>query len=611
MTDYNQKNRLFKSLMSLLSLMSLAVLLSPNPATADDAPFLYGIHWYGDTGSIQIGQKTDVETMSGDRGIWDLEITHVDASRAPFGDRPEGQIGHARKVITGKGHSLIYRVQPYWGRNVPHPDDPYTVAQYATDCGKAANTMRDVCHIWQIGNEVNLKLENNRWSGSDYNVEWEPSPAQYAATYLACRDAIHQIRPTTTPSRQIVLMQPNSPGNADSSVGRFYDGNEYLWRQIEAVGDKSKIDGFGIHSYARPGQPDFGLTGFWEAVREQLMIIDEWGLGDRPVYLTEWNKHMPNATEAAVGARFLHRAFTQLDAWNRGSCGTWPGQPNHNIVGAMWFVYPGGAWQDYSLQHWKTAMASTDHEQNPWYAFQYASSFDYAKGAEGGGPAFPPADLRWVDDFNGPSGSQPDNGPPLPAWAPFGGGANEAILSGNGALRLLGRSVNPRGSGIRTSGYVFGNFELDAEITFNNGARWNSSIAESTFDLTFREGSKGYSLTFNTAGAALNANRIVLRRTNDWTLIGNNNVLVPGGIQNGDSFQVHVEANGPEIALRVLKNNNTASPVADWRVRDEGQRVGWVSLSSYNAQEIRVNRIELAAKEAGTVMKDEPMWLLW
>ncbi len=580
-------------------------------AEAADAPYLYGIHWYGNTDSISVGQKTDVEAMSGDRGIWDLEITHVDASQASGSDLPSGYVSHARKVITGKGHSIIFRVQPYWGRNVPHPSDPYTLSQYAADCLKMATTLRDYCHIWQIGNEVNLRLENNRWSGSSYNVEWEPSPAEYAQTWLACRDAIHEITPNTSPSRQIVLMQPVSPGNGDTSVGRFMDGNEYLWRQIEAIGDKSKIDGFGIHSYARPGTPETGLEGFWEAIREQLMIIDEWGLGDRPVYMTEWNKHMPNAAEAAIAAKFLHRAYAQMDGWNKGTGGTWPGQPNHNIVGAMWFVYPRGSWDDYSLQHWKTQIVSTDPEQNPWYAFQYASSFDYVRGAEGGGPAFPPVSLQWADDFNGPAGAAPDSSAPLPVWKPFGGGTNDAVLSGDGALRLVGRATNARGSGVKTAGHVFGNFVLNAEVVITNGSRWNLSIPESLFNLNFREGSKGYSLTINTGGGVLNDNRIVLRRTNDWTVIGNYNAVVPGGVRNGDSFQIHVDANGPNLAIRVTKNNNTGAPVVDWKLNDEGQRVGWISLSSYNVQEVRVNRIDLTAQLGASVQSREPMWLLW
>src|SRR5690606_21531061 len=122
-------------------------------------------------------------------------------------------------------------------------------------------------------------------------------------TYVAVRDKIHENASLVAPESQIVLMQAVSPGPADGA--RYMDGNEFLFRMIDAVPDKSKIDGFGLHAYAEPGGANFGEVGFLDALREQIMIIDSFGLGDRPLYITEFNKHMPNATEANIGARFV------------------------------------------------------------------------------------------------------------------------------------------------------------------------------------------------------------------------------------------------------------------------------------------------------------------
>ncbi len=559
-------------------------------AQTTDSPYLYGIHWYGNTDSISPGDMTDVEDMTGSKGVWDLEITHVDSNVAPAWDQPSYYANHCLKVTQGKGHSLIFRVQPYWGRNVPHPSDPYSVSDYANDCKAAAQTLKDYVHIWQIGNEVNLREENHRWDGSDYTILWEPTPAQYAATYIACRDKIHEVTPNTSPAEQIVLMQPAGPGNIDT--WRYMSGVEFLWRQIAAVPDKSKIDGFALHGYAEPGGAEYGLDGFWDSIREQLMIIDAWGLGDRPVFITEFNKHMPNTANAYIAAKFLHRAYTYMNEWNNSSGGEWLGLPNHNIVAATWFVYPDDyGWNDYSLEYWKSQIADTSYELNPWYSFQYACSQDYAKGAFGGGASsIPHTEPWWEDDLDG---NTLDTDSPLPDWRAETTGGGSVVMSGNGSVRFLGNGTNNGGGGIRTAGYVYDNFYLDADFTITDASRSSTSGTEANMDIRFRESSKGYSVTFYTTDSPTNTNRVVLRRVNDWTQIGNFSTLAPGGITSGDSFNLQVRADGASIDVTVYKNSQP-SPVVEWNINDDGQHVGWIRLLSWNLTEARVNRVTVA-----------------
>ncbi|MDI6784442.1 MAG: hypothetical protein QME64_10160 [bacterium] len=558
-------------------------------AGATDSPWLYGIHWYGNTGA------SDVESMSGGKGIWDLEITHLDVSQAPWWDHATSYVGHCQQV-TSKGHSVVFRVQPYWSRNVPYSSDPYTLGNYARDCKSMADTLKDYCHIWQIGNEVNLDGENNRWNSttSTYSITWQPSPAEYATTYLYCRDSIHLVTPTTIPANQIVLMQPVSPGNVIGGV-RFMDGNEFLWRMIDAIPDKNKIDGFALHSYAEPGAADYGVSGFWDSIQEQLMIIDQFGLKDRPIYITEWNKHMPNATEANIGAIFLHRAETLMYAWNTGRDGEWLGQPNHNIIAATWFVYPSGyGWDEYSLQYWKTGIGSTDKELNPWYSFLYAcTTFNYGKGSSGGGPTVSQNSVWWYDDFNG---SSLDTASPLPDWKAEVTGSGSVAMSGTGSVRLLGSNSVNGGGGILTSGYVYGNFWLETNITITNAARAETSGNEANFDLRLREGSKGYSITFYTSGSLISTNRIILRRTNEWVPIPGYNRLVSGGINSGDNFRINVVAKDTTIKIKIYKNSGS-TPEVDWTVNDSGQKVGWIRLMTWNLNEARINDFKLAGPD--------------
>lgn len=558
-------------------------------SAATDSPWLYGIHWYQNTDSISIGETTDVEDMTGSKGVWITEITLIDSSEAAVWDQPAYEASHAQKAAQGKGHSFIYRIQPNWGRNVPHSSDPYTLTDYANDAKSAAETLKDWCHIYQVGNEVNLTGENLYWDGSDYTIQWEPTPAQYADTYIALRDKIREVTPNTTPAEQIVLMQPVSPGNRDTGVGRFVDGNEFLWRQIDAVSDKSKIDGFAIHGYAEPGGPDYGLDGFWDSIREQLMIIDSFGLSDRPVYITEWNKHMPDMANAEIGAKFLHRAFTKMNDWNNGTGGEWSGQPNHNVVTATWFVYPGGGWDDYSLEHWKNGTSSFDEEHDPWKSFQYACGLDYAKGSSGGGATVPLDQMWWEDDFNG---SSLDQSEPAPDWRAEPTASGSVQLSGSGSVRLLGNSSLNGGGSIRTAGYVYDDFRFETNFTFTDASRASASGNEANADIRFREGAFGYSLTFFPSTSLVNPGRIILRRTNEWVQIGSYNALVSGGINSGDSFRVVAILQGSDIQIEVYKNGG-ATPVVDWSITDSEQVAGWIRLMTWNMQELQVNNVKL------------------
>ncbi|HNM47074.1 MAG TPA: hypothetical protein PKH51_08655, partial [Candidatus Sumerlaeota bacterium] len=145
------KRRFPAALFSLLSTTALGQLT--------DANSLYGVHWYGTTDHNQIGSvqpaMTDAEAMAPGRELWVVEINHLDdnspAGQSDVWNRPDyynwydptnGNDGYSRAVTvgpnattvgSGKNHSLVYRLQPNWGRNVPHSSDPYTIADFATD----------------------------------------------------------------------------------------------------------------------------------------------------------------------------------------------------------------------------------------------------------------------------------------------------------------------------------------------------------------------------------------------------------------------------------------------------------------------------------------------
>lgn len=579
----------FQTTMQLLIVSMVAVAPAVNP----DADSLIGIHWYPNTESITVGEETDVEEMSDGRAVWVTEITHVDSDAAPPWDLPSYFVPHCQKLMTGKGHSVIFRIQPYWDRHVPHPEDPYTLADFSRDARGAAETLREYCHIWQVGNEVNLRQENRRWNPaeSSYSTLWEPTPAEYAETYIAIRDAIHEVESPLGP--QEVLMQPVSPGNVDPTY-RYMDGNEFLYRMIDAVVDKSMIDGFAIHAYAEPGGSNHGVDGFMESVVEQLMIIDSFGLGDRPVYITEFNKHMPNETEARIGARFLVEAYEALHDWNNGVGGQIPGQPNHNIRSATWFVYPnGGIWQDYSLWRWKSDIPSTDYTENPWHAFREAARRDFPAGIHGGGPNFPTDGVWWEDDF---SGLNTTTGSPHWRVDPVAGGS--AASTSDGVL-LAGNNSPAGGASLRSAGYVYSDFQGVVDFTIVDGRQTTPSPGEANFDLRIREGSHGYSLTIYTSESETRSGQIWLRRTNNWgENIGDLNATIPGGVNSGDSFRIHWAANGSTLSWALYRNGDApATPLVEWEIEDEGQAVGYIRLGTFNLREARLDHFVIGGTD--------------
>lgn len=571
---------------NLLILFALLTVLGYGGAT--DSPWLYGIHWYGDTGA------SDVESMSGGKNIWVLETTFTN----PVSGNPweaSNQKYWLIKPITDKGHSLIIRIHPDWGRNVPHSSDPFTLTDHANGCKTIANDYKDIAHVFIIGNEVNITEENKRYNTSTlkYDIIWQPTPEQYADVYVQCRDKIHEVTPTTNPASQLVLMQPVSPGSAEGI--RYMDGNEFLWRQIAAVSDKSKIDGFAIHGYAGFDTSDYGVGEYMDTLREQLMIIDSFGLGDRPIFVTEWAKGMGDANAARIGAKFIYNALSQMNAWNSGIGGELPGRANHVITATTWFVYPTDAtWNSYSLLYWKSNVTPLDKDNNPWYAYQYACGLNYAKGNNTYIPPIPQNTIWWQENFDGAS---LDTSSPLPDWkAVTGAGGTVAVQ--NGYLRLIGYNQVNNTAGIRSTGYVFGDFSLNMEVLFANPNRANTTVGEANFDLRFREGSKGYSITFFTKYSPANTNKIILRRTNDWTTIGSFESAVT--IDTNDKFNIDINANGSSIKIKIFKNDGT-SPVVDWNVSDTGQNVGWIMPMIWNLGEAKINYIRMGGIGWSTV----------
>ncbi|GMU24656.1 MAG: hypothetical protein AMXMBFR13_47300 [Phycisphaerae bacterium] len=226
------------------------------------------------------------------------------------------------------------------------------------------NTLRNQCHLWILGNELNLIGEGNNWP--DNHV----TPAGYATIYRNVRNAIRNSAGSSPAGPHRLLIAPVSPGGIISGV-RWMAGTDWLGQVIDQI-PAAEIDGFAIHSYGG------SVADFRNGYSQQLAVIDAKGLQSKPVYMTEWNRYSApgNAAQEAAAAQFCRDAFADVHAWN-----TTPGK--HNIVCMAWFVYASNGWDGYSIQYWRNQGNPAGHPGDLYTAFQETVDLRYPAGAIG------------------------------------------------------------------------------------------------------------------------------------------------------------------------------------------------------------------------------------
>jgi hypothetical protein len=176
---------------------------------------------------------------------------------------------------------------------------------------------------------------------------------------------------------------------------RWMGGAEWLERALHSI-PANELDGIALHTYG-PTVRDFRA-----ALLEQIRVIDSFGLQDKPLYITEWNRYVdPNnanaAQEEANSAQFVRDAYKFLNDWNKVA-------GNHNVVSASWFVYdndPG--WRGYSLEYWKNAGNPYGSNGDLYTAFEQTVDKRYAAGAVGTRRI--PSSVRVFDNFETGNGN--------------------------------------------------------------------------------------------------------------------------------------------------------------------------------------------------------------
>ncbi len=351
-------------------LAALAVVAAP---VNGDSPWLYGIHWWGYSG----GGVDDVPAALLDcptYGGWDTEtvMTHSDWWWGAGYFAPLYQ-----NLYTARNVSMITRIDYQWGQTVPSPTTMSAANWASAVVSGTVNTLAPYCHIWQIGNEPNLYLEGNGWTGNQIQ------PAQYATIYRAVRSAIHSTANGSPAGQHIVLIAPVSPGGIIPDV-RWMDGAQWMGQVLDNI-PANEIDGVAIHSYGG------SVADFHNSYVQLLGELSSRGLDDVPVYMTEWARAGTpgNPTSEAEAANFCRQAFADVNTWN-----STPG--NHNIVCMTWFVYDaneqsGGNWNGTSIEYWRNDGYPVGDYYDLYTAFAQTVDLRYPAGAAGN-PDPPPDD---------------------------------------------------------------------------------------------------------------------------------------------------------------------------------------------------------------------------
>lgn len=378
----------------LVLIISL-LLLSTTPTRAD-APDLYGIHYWGYSGSLPAdpspAQLLDVSHQGG----WDVEVANTtpntDIWWQPAWFKPFYQQLYNQNV------SIITRLNYNWGETLPRPtlangspNPDYT--NFASSFVSSVNTLSPYSHLWQLGNEPNLNGEGTGWANSQID------PAHYAQVYRQVHTSLASANPSPAGPNQL-LVAPPSPGGVVAGV-RWMDGATWLSQVLGQI-PHDQVDGIALHAYGGT------LTDFRRGLLDQVKAIDQAGFGDKPLYLTEWNRYAdPNsAADEALSTQFVRDVYQFLNRWNQTA-------GNHNIVSASWFAYDAdnqsaNQWNGYSIEYWKTHGNPPGSPGDLYTAFQQTVQQHYPAGVAGTRPI--PPTLHILDNFeqdNGHFNSQP------------------------------------------------------------------------------------------------------------------------------------------------------------------------------------------------------------
>ncbi|MGD8397442.1 MAG: discoidin domain-containing protein [Anaerolineae bacterium] len=249
-----------------------------------------------------------------------------------IGADPNNTSGGDYTDLSTDGFGVIVRLNYGYGNDgtIPHSS---RYEDFARRCGNFVQSSRG-CHIWIIGNEMNLAAE--RPGGPQGQVI---TPSLYANCYRKCRT---NIRSRPGRSADQVVIGAVGPWNIQTK----YPGNErgdwvvYFADILDLLGNG--VDGISLHTYTHGQSPDLISSNatmappfqdrhyHFRAYRDFMAAIPE-ALHNRPVYITETDQYGAWRDE---NNGWVRNAYREIDNWNQGATN----QPIQALILFRWII---------------------------------------------------------------------------------------------------------------------------------------------------------------------------------------------------------------------------------------------------------------------------------
>ena len=292
------------------------------PLPDGESPYIFGLHDRG--GEYLMG-------WAGRKG-WVLVTERI-------GSSPDDWASRSYADLADTGFGVLVRLNSGYGEQGTLPRSS-RYAAFAARCANFVERSRG-CHIWIIGNEMNLAVE--RPGGPEHGEVI--TPQMYARAFTMCRN---EIRSRPGHSEDQVVIGAVGPWNIQTTYDENPSGDwiVYLQHILEALG--GQLDGVAIHTYGRDADPA-GIVSearmeppfqyrrrmfrtyidFMEAIPPELCYL--------PVYITETDQ---NISWVDVNQGWIQEAYAEIDRWNANPLN----QKIRALILYRWEKYAGDVW---------------------------------------------------------------------------------------------------------------------------------------------------------------------------------------------------------------------------------------------------------------------------
>ncbi len=272
--------------------------LPSQPLPKGESPYLFGLHDRGGEHYM---------AWAGRKG-WVLCTEEIGYGRNDWGARSYAD-------LADNGYGVMVRLNNGYGEKGTLPRSPY-YEDFAIRCGNFVERSSG-CHIWIIGNEMNVAVER---PGGPANGEWI-TPERYVRAFRACRK---EIRRRAGHSADQVIPGAIGPWNVQTSYPGNPGGDWIVYFQDVLKGLQGELDGIAIHTYARDANPanivseltmdpPYGHRRKMFRTYIDFMLAIPIALKQLPVYITETDQNIAwdNANRG-----WIQEAYAEINRWN-------------------------------------------------------------------------------------------------------------------------------------------------------------------------------------------------------------------------------------------------------------------------------------------------------